>query len=488
MLGRFCGMRTFLPFGEPMNVLDLLERHGCPSRKVGSKNGGEWHAPCPTCGGGETDPHGHSDRMELFPNQGDYGTWYCRGCRKGGDAVEFLMFFDQMNFPEACELLGKDLPEQDEYRTPKPQQRKPQEFVPREIKTPAEAWQIKAGELVDHACRNLRTNDEQLAWLAARGISAGSARKHHLGWLPGENDKPSYFRSRKAWGIPPKEEGGRPDSLWIPRGIVIPQIIDDQVQRIRIRRPEADRAEFLPDRSYHVMPESGQAPLLIYNGQRVITVIEAELDGIAIDEHAGDLTGVLAIGNDSSKPDERAHAALNMAELILVALDFDKLKKGRRAGGQASIWWSRSYRHSIRWPVPIGKDPGDAFKEGLNLRDWIAAACPKAWIEGTAAESSKGGESVIEQPVAQNSEPGPTAPKDIKKLGDLLAVHKTVSIDMRHGGCSIVTYPNWRTAFPREFRRLSNLIFLNGDVYAYLVDHPDDQIDGSNFWKGIEHV
>jgi len=476
-----------------MNILDLLEKHGCPSRKVGSKNGGEYHSPCPTCGGGEKDPHGHSDRMELFPNQGDYGTWYCRGCAKGGDAIEFLMFHENMSFSAACEVLGKEVPELEEYRTPKPRKCQRQEFKPREVNAPETLWQTKAGELVDHGCRNLRTDEEQLTWLAARGISVECARKHSLGWLPGENGKSAYYRSRKAWGIPPKEKGGRPDSLWIPRGIIIPQIIDDKVQRLRIRRPEADREKFLPDRSYHVMPGSGQAPFLLYNGQRVITVIEAELDGIMIDEHAGNLTGVLAMGNDSAKPDALAHAALTTAELILVALDFDKLKNGRRAGGQAWIWWSRNYRHAIRWPVPIGKDPGDAFKEGLNIRDWIVAACPSIWTEGTGGGCSGSEGRKLEgppKPVVEKKEL-PKCTKEltpIEQLGQMLGAHKFVSIDMRHGGCSIVTHPNWRTAFPREFRRLSNLIFLNGDVYAYLVDHPDDQIDGSNFWKGIEHV
>ena len=248
----------------------------------------------------------------------------------------------------------------------------------------------------------LRANDERLAWLAARGISSASAHKHNLGWLPGEKGKPAYYRSRKSWGVPPNEKGKKPDSLWIPRGIVIPQIIDDKVQRLRIRRPEADRELFLPDRSYHVMPGSGQAPFLIYNGQRVVTVIEAELDGIMIYEHAGDLTGILAMGNDSAKPDAKAHAVLSMVDLILVALDFDKLKNGRRAGGQAWLWWNRSYRHAIRWPVPIGKDPGDAFKEGLNIKDWIKAACPETWTEGiNGGSSGEGGKPAAVEEIAE---------------------------------------------------------------------------------------
>ncbi|WP_321367983.1 hypothetical protein [uncultured Desulfuromusa sp.] len=476
-----------------MNILDLVERSGCVTRKVGSKKGGEYHSPCPTCGGGEKDPHGHSDRMEIFPNQGDYGTWFCRGCAKGGDAIEYLIFHDHMSFPAACELLGKELPEQIEYRTPKPPKQQKQEFTPREINTPEEIWQTKAGELVAHAHSQLRANDEQLAWLASRGISAASAHKHNLGWLPGEKGKPAYYRSRKSWGIQAKDKGSRPDSLWIPRGIVIPQIIDDKVQRLRIRRPEADRELFLPNRSYHVMPGSGQAPFLIYNGQRVVTVIEAELDGIMIDEHAGDLTGILAIGNDSAKPDAKSHAVLSMVDLILVALDFDKLKNGRRAGGQAWIWWNRSYRHAIRWPVPVGKDPGDAFKEGLNIKDWIKAACPAAWTEGINGGSCSGGgrpaagEEVAAATAATVVQAAVTHENltAIEKLGTILQSSKFVSIDMSGGGCRIDAHENWKEHFKQEFSAISDLVFHQPDVFSYLVDHPDERIDGRNFWKGI---
>ena len=475
-----------------MNILDLLERHGCQSRKVGNQNGGEYHSPCPTCGGGEKDAHGHSDRMQLFPQQGEYGTWYCRGCAKGGDAVEFLVFHDHMTFPAACELLGKELPEQAEYRTPKAPKRQQQEFTPRQITAPKDAWQEHAGKLVHHAHAQLRVNDEQLAWLAVRGISAASAHQFLLGWLPGENGKPSYYRSRKTWGIDPKAEGKNRDSLWIPRGIVIPQMIGGQVQRLRIRRPEADREQFLPDRSYHVMPGSGQAPFLIYNGQRVVTVIEAELDGIMVHEHAGDLTGVLSIGNDSAKPDEAAHAALMRAELILVALDFDQVKNGRRAGGQAWIWWSHNYRHAIRWPVPIGKDPGDAFKEGLNIRDWIAAACPQVWTEGTNGEIAASGEgeqaSAAPEAVPAKKSEIPNSQDEqtpIEQLGAILGRHKFVSIDMRNGGCAVDAPATWKTHFYNDLQTISQLVFFDNDVYAYLVDHPDEQIDGRNYWKGM---
>ncbi len=478
-----------------MNILDLLKSHNLPSRKVSSLKGGEYHSPCPTCGGGDKDAKGHSDRMQLFPEQGTNGTWYCRGCGKGGDAVEWLIFHDGMNFPAACAALGRELPEQQEYATPVVRRQQAAPFKPRDIIAPVGSWQEKASKLVGYAHAQLRANPEQLAWLQDRGITADTAHRHMLGWLPGENGKPAHFKSRKAWSIPASTQGTKPDSLWIPRGIVIPQITDDQTQRIRIRRPEADRELFLPDRSYHVLPGSGQAPLLIYNNQRVITVTESELDAILVEQEAGELTGTVSMGNSTAKPDAAAHGALSQADLILVALDFDKAdSQGRRAGGQAWIWWSNNYRNAIRWPTPVGKDPGDAFKAGLSILQWIQAAVPAIWTEGTIdAGRSNGGEGEVlaEEPaiaaeVAERVEQEEVGnrPEGVTELGQLLQAHKHAHVDLSGGGCRIVTHPEWRKHFEAEFSRISRLVFYDAEVFQFLINHPAEIITGQNYWEG----
>jgi hypothetical protein len=61
--------------------------------------------PCPWCGG--------DDRFVVFVEQGDEGTgsYYCfdnpgRGCGRGGDAIDFLETYHEMDWAEACEALG----------------------------------------------------------------------------------------------------------------------------------------------------------------------------------------------------------------------------------------------------------------------------------------------------------------------------------------------------------------------------------------------
>ena len=217
----------------------------------------------------------------------------------------------------------------------------------------------------------LQGNSEQLSYLAQRGISSQQAVKWSLGFIGGQKD--CLFSSRTRWGLEPKAENRKPDALWIPRGLVIPTVINDQVDSIRIRRPEADRRHTLPTLSYHVMPGSGSVSLLNYKTQMAIVVVESQLDAILLDQLAGDLVGVLALGNNSARPDDTAHNALMTTNMILVALDNDE-------AGQTSLKkWLQWYDTAVAATIPAGKDPGEAYQRGVDLRQWIVSLLPSVW-------------------------------------------------------------------------------------------------------------
>lgn len=83
-----------------MNVLELAQKHGIYKR-ISSAKGGEYAGPCPvksTCNGsGE-------DRFHIWPEQDDHGSWWCRKCEKGGDAIQFLMDVEGLSFPRRARL------------------------------------------------------------------------------------------------------------------------------------------------------------------------------------------------------------------------------------------------------------------------------------------------------------------------------------------------------------------------------------------------
>ncbi|UIJ38705.1 hypothetical protein LWC08_03815 [Desulfobaculum bizertense] len=102
-----------------MNVLKLAEEDGCTGRKVSTRKGGEYHGPCPGCGG--------KDRFLIWPEQnGGEGSWWCRICGQGGDLIQYLREFRGMSFKDAAAMSSRPTSPKAPGAAPKPQA-----FVPR---------------------------------------------------------------------------------------------------------------------------------------------------------------------------------------------------------------------------------------------------------------------------------------------------------------------------------------------------------------------
>lgn len=348
-----------------MNLLDIAQKDGRTYKRVSSIHGGEYHGPCPVCGG--------NDRFHVWPEQGDYGTFWCRGCSLGGDAIEYLMKIEDIPFPAACKEVGKEVPKNEDYQRPKIRNHNAasEGFTPRSCDGPADLWREHATKLVDWAHAQLFENTEQLQWLADRGINLETVKRNRLGWNSGEKGKDLY-RAREAWGLETvTKEDGKKKKLWLPIGLTIPYYarpltLDPgplTLQRVRIRRPEGEPR-------YYVVPGSSMGPMVLGHQSRAFVIVESELDAILIHQQAGDLVGAISQGNASARPDVASASYLSSALSILIALDSDD------AGMKETIWWKKHFPQAERWPVPVGKDPGDAFKAGIDLREWIKAGLP----------------------------------------------------------------------------------------------------------------
>lgn len=366
-------------------IESLIQDRGLKAVKVAGTHGGEWACPCPACGG--------KDRFRFWPAQGEGGTWYCRQCDKGGDSIQFLREFEGLSYTEACRRLGVERAAAPTSIMPRAdKEERPWEPSP----TPADpgpVWQEHAAKLLDYAHAKLLADEDRMMWLAMRGIFPDAVERFRLGWLPGENGKDCYHRDRGAWGLPPETNArGRKKSLWIPAGLVVPALTEDgAVRRLRIRRTDEARERFGAEMKYVVVPGSSMRPLLLRPEARAFVVVEAELDAMACVAAAMDAgldVGVFAAGTNMGRPDAAAHAVLRRALCILVALDFDQPdEKGQRAGAKGMPFWARTYRTARRWPVPKGKDPGDAFREGWNLADWIRIGLPPVFAPAPVQEA-----------------------------------------------------------------------------------------------------
>jgi hypothetical protein len=111
-------------------VLEIAERHGAKLKGPGRERVG----PCLLCGG--------VDRFSVRP---DKNVWNCRGCRKGGDAIELELHLSGGTFVDAVRtLIGKDA------GTPSRRQPTPEEIAARAARE-AERRQAEAEEQARNA-------------------------------------------------------------------------------------------------------------------------------------------------------------------------------------------------------------------------------------------------------------------------------------------------------------------------------------------------
>lgn len=493
-----------------MNILEILEtytlEHG--PKKVSANKGGEWHSSCPGCGG--------KDRFHVWPEQNDgAGSYWCRQCEKAGDAIQFLMDFEGCGFREACAKLGRDPGESrpEPMRPPEPKKSAQRAWSPDTHQAPADIWREKAEKMVSWCEARLQENSEVLSWLSARGISGKTASVWSLGWNP-ENK----WRPRESWGLEQMyKSNGKIKKLWLPRGLVIPcpDAGGCRVARIRIRIPKP-RQDWEP--KYYFVPGSHPGPMVLGDvGGEAWIIVESELDALAIWQAAGDLVTVCGLGSSSARPDAHTAAGLKRALVILDALDYDG------AGAKEKKFWSENFRQMERWPVPKGKDPGEACQAGVNLREWILAGLPPRWRVGrsrldssgrfkgkgqnpsaainggkkpdgaekapAAGKTKSGGHASgkkqeAERPAAaENTKSMEKAreklPQGVIKLAEIMK-STPVKIFTRHDRLAIEYPYNWADKNDETLGRISELVYMDPEVFEHINRLPAGRYTGRN--------
>lgn len=372
-----------------INLLDLY-KDDAPGKVFAAAGQKEHRGPCPVCGG--------TDRFGVFPQQNNgAGSFFCgrqkgggNGCGIGGDAIAYLRQVRKLTYHQACDFLGIEAKGGNKRATkfrylPETPATRQTAFVPELKKFRAEVvdselWQTKGMEFVEKCHQTLLNRPLSIVYLQSRGISLKSIKKHNLGfWGGDERNGQQYqtsYRPRTAWGLSAeKNENNKPRMMALPAGLVIPYCPDGQLHRITIRLLRPDPKT--PKKKYHYVTGSIRDLWLTNPTAGAFVTHEAELDCIAIEDAAGDLVGTIGIGSTGVRPDLRTAAALQQSLCILGGLDFDGIgSKGSKAVIQSGTWWQTTYPQYKRWPVPAGKDAGEFFQSGGDLRLWIMAGLP----------------------------------------------------------------------------------------------------------------
>jgi len=470
--------------GVGINLLDLY-RDDIDSRVTSVSGGKEYRGPCPKCGG--------NDRFGVWPQQDNgRGTFFCgrgkngggNGCGIGGDAIQYLRDVRGYTYQEACDCLGIEARrggESLQYRTPvPPKQFQDPAFVPQTLNYPEDVadaglWHEHGMKFVEACHAALLRRPASIAYLMARGISMASITRYKLGFHAGEErDGKQYepsFRPWPSWGLKDEKRGnGKHRMLILPAGLVIPYIVEDRLHRITIRLIKPDPKQ--PKKKYHYVRGSIRDVWMSNPRARAFVIQEAELDCIAVAEAAGDLVGTIGLGSTGVKPEIRSAASLTRAITILDALDYDE------AGAKAGKWWREQYPQCSRWPVPKGKDAGEAFAAGISLRAWILAGLPPVFHECPPIEPESvkdPADSRIERILQEKKYPQHSEVKELKTLLEEASGFFRIYDQGNAVGPEIP--PDWSFENRKKRARISELLFTSESI-GHLIENLADGLYG----------
>lgn len=341
-----------------MDLFELLEESGYTPKRKAACHGGEYSSPCPFCKDG-------TDRFLIWPKRSNKdgsfqgGRFACRKCGKYGDAITFIRELYGLSYKDACERLKLE----PKIRHIPLTVSKPNLPV---VNDPPFLWQEKAGAFVDWCHEQLMKNPKAQALLLKRGFTAESIKLFRLGFNP-----KNLYRERNDWGLDLEQEEDKSKKIWLPSGIVIPTFSQDgRAIRLKVRRNDADiRRDVEAGKSERKYVEvSGLKKCYsIYGNTSLLCafILESELDGLLIQQFAGDIVYCVALGGTMKPLDFHTDSLLKNTPHILFCPDFDE------AGAHAWKRWKKIYSHIHRILTPDGKAPGDALIAGIDLREWI---------------------------------------------------------------------------------------------------------------------
>ena len=333
-------------------------------KKVASTNGGEYHGPCPFCGG--------EDRFMVQPNHRNGGRWKCRqNCQseKWQDSISFVMEYENINFRDAIQRLGL----KGEQRSYKPAVRNTNSTPVHvggnlDMSRPALSnmdWKQSARRFAEDSYRHLwsRAGAQARDYLAGRGFDLEKLR-----CFTSVGYNPNYLHM--MWGD---------TEVHLLQGIVLPTVLwetpQHDVVRIQIR-PDKQR----PGRGKYVQVKGGTDAFHypykmkhLYAGCTVV-LCEGIFDALSIPSYAPVVP--VSLGSTTACQKRRFVIELSRAGRVVVVTDSDVTKDGKRPGDACANWWLKALGDRAVRLRPTAKDVNDMLTGGEDMMGWLRPYFP----------------------------------------------------------------------------------------------------------------
>ena len=370
------------------SLLDRLDIVEVVDRRVAlKKSGRNYTARCPF----------HDEKTPSFSVNPEKQFYYCFGCGAGGNAIGFVMDYENVDFPQAVETLagsvGLAVPRETAGGGSAPREESPHR--------PLYAFMERCAAFYRAALREHPQAGRAVDYLKARGLSGHVARDFDLGYAP-----PGWDNLQRALaadaddetlaigaGMLVKNDAGRVydrfrDRVLFPirdrRGRVIAfggRVLGDDKPKY-LNSPET--AIFHKGRELYGLFEARRANRTL---ERLI-VVEGYMDVIALAQH-GISNAVATLGTTTSS--EHLERVFRLAPEVVFCFDGDRA--GRQAAEralEAALPVMQDGRQARFLFLREGQDPDTLVRsEGAAaFRDLIGAAQP---LESYLFESQAAG-------------------------------------------------------------------------------------------------
>jgi DNA primase len=356
---------------DRVDIVEVIDR-----RVKLKKTGKNYSARCPF----------HEERSPSFSVNPDKQFYYCFGCGAGGNALTFVMEYENLEFPQAVENLasstGMEVPREPSRSGRDPGQQE-------ESARPLYALMEQVSHYYQQQLRSHPQAGRAVDYLKARGLSGEIAKQFGLGFAPpgwdslhsglggGEELQEQLIKT----GMLVKNENGKVydrfrDRVMFPisdrRGRVIAfggRVLGDDKPKY-LNSPETEI--FHKGRELYGMYEARQSTRKL---ERIL-VVEGYMDVIALAQH-GISYATATLGTATSN----THLERIYRLCPEVVFCFDGDEAGRKAAFralEATLPCMQDGRQARFLFLPEGQDPDDAVRGGgqTHFEQLLDAAVP----------------------------------------------------------------------------------------------------------------
>ena len=337
--------------------------------------GSAWKACCPF----------HNEKTPSFHVNPARQSFHCFGCGEGGDAVKFIMMFENLDYPTALRRLAdmNGVPVIEEEENPEAARQRRLRIRVIELNTLAADYYSR------QLCRS-KAADHVRAYLKGRGINIDIARKWGLGWAPpdfrplgrlaadkGMDDRllaEAYLLGKGNSGLYPVFR----DRLMFPihnlRGEVVG--FSGRVVNPEDKDPRkyVNTAETVAFRKGELLFGLYKATAPIGKAGMSVVICEGQLDVIACHELAEVRNAVAGLG--TAFTEDHAHTLAKYARRAILCYDGDAA--GIKASEKTYRILARAGLEVLQAALPPGEDPDSLIRSrgAEALQQAIAEARP----------------------------------------------------------------------------------------------------------------